>query len=193
MKKLILSIMLVLGLSVGVSVKAEEVNEEIPTEEVQEEVQEEKSELELKLEEIQSKLEKIENGLTAEDIDNSTPVKWLENKMGISLEGLGAFILGSITALLLLVKVARSLSKLIDKDNKLSESALKELQEYSKEMVNYKKQLDEVVKNNNKLNDDFKKSWEEVSVAITNLQEFLSMQKDAFKGMKSLLEESHEE
>lgn len=66
-----------------------------------------------RLDEIESQLQDILDNTTADDIDNSDLVAWLEDNLGISLAGIGSIILGIITGVLFALKYVRKASKSI--------------------------------------------------------------------------------
>lgn len=126
-----------------------------------------------RLSEIEAELKRIQDGITADEIDNSTPVKWLEDNLGVSLAGLGAFVLGMIAAVLGMMRVVKSCKEVFSKSGKISDKALKALDEASAEMTELKSRVDSIALDSKSINDETRSRLAEVSGLIGRFNSYV--------------------
>lgn len=126
-----------------------------------------------RLNRIEEELQKISEGLSADDIDNSTPVKWLENYLGISLAGIGSFLLGILTALLFAIKLVKKAKSVINSSDTLSSKAKQLCESTSESVDELQIKVQALVDENKSVSDETKAKLTEISGAIDSFQEYV--------------------
>jgi len=174
MKKIIVGILtFIILIGFIAPVKAEEVTE-APTDDPTTEVTETTEETtEDRLSEIESQLQAIQDGITADEIDNSTPVKWLEKYLGISLAGIGSFLLGIFATLLIFIKYLKKAKSIIGTSDSLSKKTQALCKETNGMIDTVQVQMAEIVAENKLVSEETKTKLLAMSATIDNFQKYI--------------------